>query len=99
MRLPRIARGVSALLVSAAMLTGCSNEEQTWEGKLATINGDLSTKADFARILDQMQAGTGHCEAEPDREAAADVLVASWQAGGKEGSLLDWAENLLAACG
>lgn len=71
----------------------------TIEYKLATIHGDPSTEDEFRAILDRMQAGVGHCNPEPDRQRAADTLVASWQQSGKQESLLAWAQALLGACG
>lgn len=72
--------------------------EPSIEYKLATINGDPSSQGEFRMILDQLQAGGGNCNPEPDREHVADVIVASWQQSSKEDSLLEFARALMTAC-
>ncbi len=69
------------------------------ERKLAVINGDPSTEGSFARILDVLQAGTENCQPEASRIHVADILVASWQSGGTQGTLLSWAREMVNACG
>lgn len=65
---------------------------------LAAIHSDLSTEAEFKRIVDQIQAGGAVCDPEPNREHVGDVIVSSWEDGGKAESLLAWARALAAVC-
>ena len=98
-----------AVLAVALTIAGCGGgstapdrnavEDLTPEQKLAVIHGDSSAEGQFARVLDELQAGAGVCEPVADRLRAADVIVASWQEGGETGTLLDWARSLVAACG
>jgi len=91
------------LALTLLLVMGCSSPSPTQtptpERNLAVIAGDLSTEAEFGRILDKLQAGTAICAAEPDRAHVADVIVASYDQGGKSGTLLDWARNLASICG
>jgi hypothetical protein len=70
----------------------------TVEYMLAAIHGDLSTEAEFKRIVDQIQAGGSVCDPEPNRQHVGDVIVSSWEDGGKAGSLLDWARAIASVC-
>jgi hypothetical protein len=69
------------------------------EVELSVLDGDPGSKAEFSQILDQVQAGVGSCNPEPDRQTAASTIWASWDQGGKSGTLLEWARALVTACG
>jgi hypothetical protein len=97
----RLAAVVALIVVSA---TGCADSRsggggESIEYKLAAIGGDTSDEGEFSQILDQLQAGGGICEPEPDREHIADVLVGSWEQGGEVDSLLEYSRALASACG
>lgn len=70
----------------------------TVEYMLAAIHGDLSTEAEFKRIVDQMQTGGSVCDPEPSRQHVGDLIVASWEQSGKRDSLLEWARALASVC-
>lgn len=69
------------------------------EHGLAVEDGDPSTESDFALILDIYQSGGKNCKPQPDRQAAADLLVASWLKANKPGTLLSWSQQLATLCG
>ena len=57
---------------------------------LAAVDGDLSEEAAFQDAIDCiMSSGIEGAETETK---VGDTLVASWEAGGKQGSLLEWAQ-------
>jgi len=66
---------------------------------LAVIHGDLSSEAEFKRIVDRIQAGGSLCAPEPNRRHVGDVIVASWENSGKSDTLLAWARALASICG
>lgn len=94
-----------AAALCALLLVACGSgrpatptPEPSIEYKLAAIHGDLSAEAAFGAILDTLQEGNEICAPEPDREHAADVIVASWEQSGKQDSLLDWARTVSSIC-
>ena len=60
--------------------------------KLAVVGGDSSDEAAFQDAIDCIMA-SGIRGAETEKKVG-DTLVASWQAGGKSGTLLEWAQAL-----
>jgi hypothetical protein len=90
--------GALLLLLPACEATTASSDDYSIEYKLAAINEDPSTEAEFGRILDQVQRGGSVCDPEPDRERAADVIVASWQQSGGQDSLIEWARAVASVC-
>lgn len=70
----------------------------TPEHMLAAIHGDLSSEAEFGRILDVIQRGGSVCAPEPSRQHAGDVIYASWKASAQTDTLLDWARALASVC-
>jgi hypothetical protein len=69
------------------------------EHGLAVEDGDLTTESQFATILDTYQSGGQNCRPQPNRQAAADLLVASWIKANKPGTLLIWSQRLASLCG
>jgi hypothetical protein len=69
---------------------GASAQTLTVAYKLAVIDGDPSEEAAFQSAIDCIMA-SGIKGAETERKVG-DTLVASWQASGKQGSLLEWAQ-------
>jgi hypothetical protein len=68
------------------------HDQQSVAYKLAVIDGDPSEEDEFQNVIDCiMSSGIKGAETE---ESVGDTLVASWQQGGKRGSLLEWGETL-----
>jgi hypothetical protein len=85
---------VTALLLVAA---ACQDKGGTSVPKnpstaheMAVINGDPSEEAAFQNVIDcVMASGIQGAETE---EKVGDTLFASWNAGGKPGTLLEWSQ-------
>jgi hypothetical protein len=98
-----------ALLAALLVVAGCGGgmpatptPEPSVEYKLAVIHGDgdhdPAIEREFAQVLDAVQEGGQICAAEPDRERAADIIVAGWEASGKGDTLLEWARAVASLC-
>jgi NAD(P)H-hydrate repair Nnr-like enzyme with NAD(P)H-hydrate epimerase domain len=95
----RTMRGaITALLVTLLVSgTACTSpesvaREESVAYKLAVVDGDPGKEEEFQEIIDCIMA-TGIEGAETE-EQVGDTLVASWEAGGRPGSLLSWAQAL-----
>jgi hypothetical protein len=93
----------TALILGTLLLLGgaCSNTDSTSEPdpatesvayKLAIVDGDASKEAAFQDAIDCIMASG--IEGAETEEKVGDTLYASWEAGGKPGSLLEWAQTL-----
>jgi hypothetical protein len=87
--------GVVLLAASACSSDGGGGKKNSVAYKLAVIDGDASEQSDFQKVIDCIMA-SGIKGAETE-EKVGDTLVASWQAGGKRGSLLQWGRTLCSA--
>jgi len=88
-----------ALALAVSACGGAPSNASAPEQKLAQLDGDPSTKAEFGFLLDTMQSGGAHCKPDPDRQHAADLLTAAYVKAGSHGTLLDFARLLVGACG
>ncbi len=97
----RAALGASCLAVAFAMSAcgGAPSNAAAPERKLAQLDGDPSTQAEFGVLLNTLQSGGKNCKPDPDRAHAADLLAAAYTKAGARGTLLDFATLLVGACG
>jgi len=93
--------GAACLAVAFAFSAcgGTPSNASAPERKLAQLDGDPTTQAQFGALLDTLQNGGAHCKADSNRQHAADLLVAAYLKAGSRGTLLDFATLLVGACG
>ena len=97
----RAALGATCLALAFALSAcgGAPSNASAPERKLAQLDGDPSTQAEFGLLLDTLQSGGKNCKPDPDRAHAADLLAAAYTKAGARGTLLDFATLLVGACG
>jgi hypothetical protein len=88
-----------ALAFALSACGGAPSSASAPERKMAQLDGDPTTQAEFGRLLDTMQSGGTHCKPDPIRQHAADLIVAAYTKAGAHGTLLDFATLIVGACG
>jgi hypothetical protein len=95
----RLGAACLALAFALSACGGTPSNASAPERKLAQLDGDPTTQAQFGALLDTLQSGGAHCKPDPDRQHAADLLTAAYTKAGARGTLLDFATLLVGACG
>jgi hypothetical protein len=83
---------VGAACDSGGVSSGNEPQELSVAYKLAVVDGDPSREAAFQAAIDCIMASG--IEGAETEERVGDTLVASWEQGGKPGTLLEWAQVL-----